>query len=308
MQEIFRHKKATVVKKWITRGLIYTELNDFLYNELLDDGYSGVEVRFTKQRIELIIRASRPKSVLGEKGRRIRELQKVIAKRFGFDEGSVECFAERLNNRGLCCSSQAASLGFKILHGLEIKRAAIGVLRFIMDNNARACQIIVSGKIAGERAKALKFCDGYISHTGNPLDTMIETATHSVTLRAGVVGIKVTILKPFKYIPNQSKVTPPPDYIKYLPQPTPKEVLPLTFSYTGFKPIGKDWNPTMLRFPNAIDEKLKEQKINPTGKEATGKEATGKEATGKEAEGKEAEGKDKEKNNKRQKNKKVNAR
>jgi len=150
-----------------------------------------------------------------------------------------------------------------------------------MDNNAFACQIIISGKIAGERAKALKFSEGYIAHTGNPLNNMVESATHAITCRAGTIGIKVTIAKPWKYIPNQSKVTPPPDYIKFLPQPVPKEVLPLTFSYTGFKPIGPDWNPSMLRFPNAIDEKLKEQK------QTTGKEG---------------EGKEKEKNNKKEKN------
>jgi len=277
------NKKTTIVQKWISRGFIYAELNDFLYRELLEDGYSGVEVRFLQHRIEIIIRATRTKSVLGEKGRRIRELQKVINSRFGFQDGTIECFAERLDNRGLCSRSQVASLAFKILHGLEVKRAALGVLRFIMDNNARACQIIVSGKISGERAKAVKFCDGYIAHTGNPLDNMIETATHAITCRAGVIGMRVTILKPFKYIPNQEKVTPPPDYIKHLPQPAPKEVLPLTFSYTGFKPIGPDWNPTMLRFPNAIDEKLKEQKATT---------------------GKEDEGKEKDKNNKKQKNKK----
>lgn len=54
--------------------MFYAELNKFLTNELSEDGYSGVEVRVTPQRTEVIIRATRTKNVLGEKGRRIREL------------------------------------------------------------------------------------------------------------------------------------------------------------------------------------------------------------------------------------------
>ena len=58
--------------------------------ELAEDGYSGVEVRVTPTRTEIIILATRTQNVLGEKGRRIRELTAVVQKRFNFPEGSVE--------------------------------------------------------------------------------------------------------------------------------------------------------------------------------------------------------------------------
>lgn len=40
---------------------------------------------------------SRTQNVLGEKGRRIRELTAVVQKRFGFPEGSVEVKLPQLN-------------------------------------------------------------------------------------------------------------------------------------------------------------------------------------------------------------------
>ena len=58
--------------------------------ELAEDGYSGVEVRVTPTRTEIIILATRTQNVLGEKGRRIRELTAVVQKRFNFPEGTVE--------------------------------------------------------------------------------------------------------------------------------------------------------------------------------------------------------------------------
>ena len=50
------------------------ELNEFLTRELAEDGYSGVEVRVTPSRTEIIIMATKTQQVLDEKGRRIREL------------------------------------------------------------------------------------------------------------------------------------------------------------------------------------------------------------------------------------------
>ena len=41
-------------------------------------------------RMEIVIRATRTQNVLGEKGRRIRELTSAVQKRFKFTDGSIE--------------------------------------------------------------------------------------------------------------------------------------------------------------------------------------------------------------------------
>ena len=59
---------------------------------------------------------------VGEKGRRIRELTSVVQKRFKFPDNSVELYAEKVNNRGLCAIAQAESLRYKLLGGLAVRR------------------------------------------------------------------------------------------------------------------------------------------------------------------------------------------
>lgn len=76
--------------QFVSDGVFKAELNAFLAQELAEDGYSGVEVRVTPTRTEIIILATRTQNVLGEKGKRIRELTSVVQKRFAFDEGTVE--------------------------------------------------------------------------------------------------------------------------------------------------------------------------------------------------------------------------
>jgi hypothetical protein len=53
-------------KQFVADGVFYAELNELLMRELAEHGYSGVEVRTTPMRTEIIIRATRTQSVLGE--------------------------------------------------------------------------------------------------------------------------------------------------------------------------------------------------------------------------------------------------
>merc|ERR1712184_131907 len=136
--------------------------NALLSKELAEDGYSGVEVRTAPNKTQIIIKATRTKNVLGEKGRRIQELTAVIEKRFNFKPDQLNLFAERVENRALNAAAQAESLRYKLLGGLAVRRACYGVIRFIMESDARGCEVIVSGKIRAQRAKAMKFRDGYM--------------------------------------------------------------------------------------------------------------------------------------------------
>ncbi|CAL1165515.1 unnamed protein product [Cladocopium goreaui] len=159
-----------------------------------EDGYAGVEVRVTPIRTEIIIRATRTREVLGEKGRRIRELTALVQKRFGFPENSVELFAERVENRASCAMAQCESLRFKLIGGLAVRRACYGVLRFIMENGAKGVEVIISGKLRAQRAKAMKFRQGYLISTGEPKRHYISEAVRHVQMRQGTIGIKVKIM------------------------------------------------------------------------------------------------------------------
>eukprot|EP00747_Dinoflagellata_sp_TGD_P104803 gnl/TRDRNA2_/TRDRNA2_169351_c0_seq20.p2 gnl/TRDRNA2_/TRDRNA2_169351_c0~~gnl/TRDRNA2_/TRDRNA2_169351_c0_seq20.p2 ORF type:complete len:235 (+),score=67.67 gnl/TRDRNA2_/TRDRNA2_169351_c0_seq20:52-756(+) len=181
-------------RKFVADGVFYAELNEFLTRELSEDGYAGVEVRVTPIRTEIIIKATRTREVLGEKGRRIRELTAVVQKRFGFPENSVELFAERVENRASCAMAQAESLRYKLLGGLAVRRACYGVVRFIMENGAKGCEVVISGKLRAQRAKVMKFRDGYLISTGEPKNHYIDKAVRHVLMRQGVLGVMVKIM------------------------------------------------------------------------------------------------------------------
>merc|ERR1712179_525232 len=182
-------------------------------------GYAGVEVRVTPIRTEIIIRATRIREVMGEKGRRIRELTAVVQKRYGFPENSVELFAERVENRASCAMAQAGSLRYKLLGGLAVRRACYGVVRFIMENGAKGCEIIISGKLRAQRAKAMKFKDGYMHKSGDAINHYIDTAIRHIKLKQGVLGIKVQIMLPYDPEGKNGCKVMQPDVVTVMPPP-----------------------------------------------------------------------------------------
>jgi len=76
---------------------------------------------------------------------------------------------------------------FSIISILLLIRACYGVLRFIMESGAKGCEVVVSGKLRGQRAKSMKFVDGLMIHSGEPTNEYVNTATRHVLLRQGMI-------------------------------------------------------------------------------------------------------------------------
>lgn len=58
-----------------------------------------------------------------------------------------------------------------------------------MESGAKGCEVVVSGKLRGQRAKSMKFVDGLMIHSGEPTNDYVDTATRHVLLRQGMYVI-----------------------------------------------------------------------------------------------------------------------
>jgi len=83
-----------------------------------------------------------------------------------------------------------------LIGGLAVRRACYGVLKYIMDE-AKGCEIIVSGKLRAQRAKAMKFRDGYMIHSGDAAQHYVDKAIRHIKMKQGMLGISVAIMLPY---------------------------------------------------------------------------------------------------------------
>jgi small subunit ribosomal protein S3e len=218
-----RVKRINTKKKFVADGVFQAELNEFLERTLGMEGYAGIEVRATSMSTEIRIKATKAKEILEKSGRKVRELKSLIEKRYNFNEvdNKVELAIKPLPyDRNLCASAQAENLKYKLLGGTPVRLAANNILASVMRRGgAKGCEIIISGKIRGQRAKSQKYKQGYIVSTGQPKLEFVDVACRHVELRQGILGVKVKIMqdsekaigKYKKIMPDAVKIHEPKD-------------------------------------------------------------------------------------------------
>ncbi|KAH7823099.1 putative 40S ribosomal protein S3-1 [Monocercomonoides exilis] len=207
-------KQINKKRKFVADGVFSAELNAFLRQELAEEGYSGLEIRVAPPITEITIRATRTASLIGEQAKRLQELTSLIQKRWGFPVNGVRLLADRLKNRALSAVAQAESMIFKITGGLPVRRAAYGILRFVMENEAKGVEVRVGGKLRGQRGKTMKFRDGYMIKSGDPKRQMVDIAVRHLLLEQGMLGICVKIMLPTKRQHEDGKEYIQPDVIE----------------------------------------------------------------------------------------------
>lgn len=162
----------------------------------------------------ITIYTSTPGLVIGREGSNIKKLTKELKSEFKFENPQIKIgevkdmflsssiVAKRIANDLSTFGSQKFKLtGFKALQG-------------IMNSGAMGCEIRITGKLPSSRAKSWRFAKGYLKKTGYVSDFLVDKAQESVTLKTGVVGIKVQIMLPD---------TPLPDKIIYVTEESMKK-------------------------------------------------------------------------------------
>src|SRR4030042_1418805 len=113
-------------------------------------------------RITLV--AERPGMIIGQRGASIKDLTDVVENRFKFDNPQIEVQEDPRPN--LNPHIMAQKLASAIERGWHFRRAGHSTVRRIMESGARGCQVIISGKLTGQRHRTEKFKDGHIKYCG----------------------------------------------------------------------------------------------------------------------------------------------
>lgn len=228
-----RTKIRSTKKKFVADGVFKAEVNELLEQSLADFGFSGIEINFTKSATEVRVLVSKFNDLMDpstHSGIKIKELKGLIEQRFGFDRTPDHKFvllAKRTIHGGLNAQEQCENLKKRLLVGIPVRTAAINVIRLMLSRGAKGCEVIVSGKLRQQRAKTMKFRDGYMIHSGHPRISYMDVAVRHIGLRQGIMGVKVRIMLPYNPSVLHGKGfgigKPLPDVIEFLEEKNIKE-------------------------------------------------------------------------------------
>ncbi|MCD6369212.1 MAG: 30S ribosomal protein S3 [Thermoproteales archaeon] len=193
-----------LVKQFIKEGINKMEVHEYLQHALERAGYVEAQLLKTPIGTRILIYAERPSLVIGRRGSRIREIARILEKRFGLENPQIDVV--QIPNPELNAKIMAYWIARAIARGVRFRRAAFIALRRIMSAGALGAEIIISGKLTSERARTEKFRDGIVFKSGRPRELLVDEASVQVLLKLGVYGVKVKIAKPVERIPGRVEI------------------------------------------------------------------------------------------------------
>ncbi|HLN51100.1 MAG TPA: 30S ribosomal protein S3, partial [Thermoplasmata archaeon] len=101
--------------------------------------------------------------------------------------------------------------------------AGHSTVRRIMEAGARGCQVILSGKLTGERHRTERFKAGTIKYCGEAVHLWIDKGFYQARLKPGVIGVNVWIMNPLAKLPDEITVKG----VETRPKPVPVELPPV---------------------------------------------------------------------------------
>ncbi|MEM2878614.1 MAG: 30S ribosomal protein S3 [Candidatus Hadarchaeales archaeon] len=190
-----------VERTFIKRGARRVGLENFLAKELEKAGYGGVEVRRIPTGTQVTLYVERPGMVIGRKGKSIKQLTDDLEKKYGLENPQIE--VAEIKNPELHGGIMAKRIAFALERGIGVRRVGHAMIRRIMEAGARGVEIIISGKIAGERKRSERFYQGYLSKAGEPAERLVSRGIATAKLKPGIVGVKVAIMPPDAKLPDE---------------------------------------------------------------------------------------------------------
>lgn len=191
-------------RKFIKENTKRSLIKKFLLEEIEGAGFGGMSIQRTPIGTRINILVERPGMVIGKGGSKIKELTENIQNKFNVDNPQIE-IQEAGASAPLNAQIMAEKLAEALERGWHFRRAGHSTVRRIINAGAKGCQIIIAGKLTGSRHRTEKFTEGHVKYCGDIVKEIMDEGFATAKLKAGVLGVKVRIMKPDAKLPDEIK-------------------------------------------------------------------------------------------------------
>lgn len=180
-------------RKFIERGIRDLQISEYLKSYLDRADYSHIEIRRTPLNTRIVIYAAKPGIIIGHAGANIKALTEILKEKFKIENPQLEI--KTIDKPSLDATIIAKQIAIALEKGMKYRMIGNTYLRHIMEAGAVGAEIVIVGKLSGERSRSERFVEGYIKKCGETADRYVEKAQANATLKVGVLGICVRIMK-----------------------------------------------------------------------------------------------------------------
>ncbi len=163
---------------------------------------SRVRIEYTPIGEKIIISTHKPGLVIGRKGEKINELTKSLKSKFKLENPNIEIDEIMQPEFDAQINADEIALALERFGPLRFKVIAYRTLQNIISAGALGVEIVLGGKLPGQRAKSWRFAKGYLKKTGDSAK-VVDRAQSRAQTKPGTVGIKVSILSPYAVLKDR---------------------------------------------------------------------------------------------------------
>lgn len=193
-----------VERKFVAEGVRKVRVERFLLRDLKRAGYGGMDIARTPLGTQVTIYAEKPGIVIGKGGKVVRQLTQDLSTKYGIESPQIE--VQQVQNPNYNAQIMAERLANALERGWYFRKAGSNVVRRVMESGALGCEVVLSGKLTGARARVQKFTEGYIKHSGEPSITIVEKGYAIAIKKLGTIGVQVKIIPPDAKLPDQFEI------------------------------------------------------------------------------------------------------
>ena len=195
-------------RKFIRENSKRSLIKKYLVSQIEGAGFGGMSIQRTPIGTRINLLVERPGMVIGKSGIKIKELTENIKTRFNVDNPQIE-----IQEAGSSASLNAQIMSEKLAEALErgwhFRRAGHSTVRRIMQSGAKGCQVIISGKLTGERHRTEKFTEGHVKYCGETALQVMDIGFSAAKLKPGILGVKIRIMRPDAKLPDEVTIKKP---------------------------------------------------------------------------------------------------
>jgi small subunit ribosomal protein S3 len=170
-------------------------VKEYVRHELGKGKVSRIKIEYTPVGEKIIISTSKPGLIIGRGGDKIGELTQILKQKFKLENPHIEIDEIMNPEFDAQVNADDIAMGLERFGPLKFKVIAYKTLQRIMKAGALGVEIRLGGKLPSSRAKSWRFAKGYINKTGDSAK-VVDRAKAVAQTRPGVVGVKVSILRP----------------------------------------------------------------------------------------------------------------
>ena len=211
-----------IERKFVNDGYVKASMDEYFAEQLNRAGYGGMELNRTPMGTQIIIYSEKPGMVIGKAGKVIRKLTRDVATKYNLENPQID--AQEVKKPELNAQMMASRLAASIERGWYFRKAGHNTLRAVMNAGALGCEVVISGKLTGARSRVEKFVDGYIKHSGNPVEHVVDEGFAVAIKKLGTLGCKVRIIQPGVVLPDSYKVREISELVEPVEKPAEKPV------------------------------------------------------------------------------------